>query len=160
MFVLSSVGVLCDVVSLSVFHDDGSTEPFRHRYGVGYLMCVHEGPQTIRKKDLEPGVSFALRPGMITSNEPGVYLTGKFGVRIENLVLTVNCEAPGMDGFLGFETLTVAPYDRESIIPERLTDAELKTLNDYHESVYQKLSPYLTEDEADWLRQETAPIER
>jgi Xaa-Pro aminopeptidase len=97
---------------------------------------------------------------MITSNEPGVYLTGKFGVRIENLVLTVNCEAPGMDGFLGFETLTVAPYDRESIIPERLTDAELRTLNDYHESVYQKLSPYLTGDEAEWLRQETAPIER
>ena len=129
-------------------------------HGVGYVMCVHEGPQTIRKKDLEPGVSVALRPGMITSNEPGVYLTGKFGVRIENLVLTVNCEAPGMDGFLGFETLTVAPYDRESIIPERLTDAELRTLNDYHESVYQKLSPYLTEDEADWLRQETAPIER
>ena len=94
---------------------------------------------------------------MITSNEPGVYLTGKFGVRIENLVLTVMA---GTEGFLGFDTLTIAPYDRDSIIPERLTDAELRTLNDYHESVYQKLSPYLTEGEAEWLRNETAPFVR
>ena len=96
-------------------------------------------------------------PGMVTSNEPGVYLTGKFGVRIENLVLTVKSST---EGFLGFETLTVAPYDRDSIIPERLTDAELKTLNDYHEAVFEKLSPYLTDSEVEWLRRETEPITR
>ena len=97
---------------------------------------------------------------MITSNEPGVYLEGQFGVRIENLVLTKKASISGRDGrdFYDFETLTLAPYDRASIIPERLTDGQLETLNAYHAKVYELLSPHLTDDETLWLAEETAPL--
>ena len=128
--------------------------------GVGYLMNVHEGPQSIRKRTQRSAEEAPLKPGMITSNEPGVYIEGKFGVRIENLILTKKARISGRDGrdFYDFETLTLAPYDRASIIPERLTDGQLETLNAYHAKVYEMLSPYLSDQEALWLAEETAPI--
>ena len=129
-------------------------------HGVGYLMNVHEGPQSIRKRTARSAEEAPLVPGMITSNEPGVYLEGQFGVRIENLVLTKKASISGRDGrdFYDFETLTLAPYDRASIIPERLTDGQLETLNAYHAKVYELLSPHLTDDETLWLAEETAPL--
>ena len=129
-------------------------------HGVGYLMNVHEGPNSIRKRTARSAEEAALVPGMITSNEPGVYLEGKFGVRIENLILTKKSTVKGYEGreFYDFETLTLAPYDRESIIPERLTDGQLETLNAYHARVYEMISPGLTEDEKLWLAEQTAPL--
>ncbi len=129
-------------------------------HGVGYLMNVHEGPNSIRKRNSKSSEEVPLKPGMITSNEPGVYLEGKFGVRIENLILTKKAPIAGRDGrdFYDFETLTLAPYDRASIIPARLTGKQLETLNAYHARVYEMLSPYLTDDEALWLAEETAPL--
>ena len=103
-----------------------------------------------------------LRPGMVISNEPGVYIEGQFGVRIENLILTKKARISGRDGrdFYEFETLTLAPYDRASIIPERLTDGQLETLNAYQARVYFLLAPHLTDAESLWLAEETAPIVR
>ena len=129
-------------------------------HGVGYLMNVHEGPQSIRKKTSRSAEEAYLVPGMVTSNEPGVYIEGQFGVRIENLILTKKARISGRDGrdFYEFETLTLAPYDRASIIPERLTDGQLETLNAYHAKVYELLSPHLNDDESLWLAEETAPM--
>ena len=129
-------------------------------HGVGYLMNVHEGPNSIRKRTSRSAEEAPLEPGMITSNEPGVYIEGKFGVRIENLILTKKARIAGRDGrdYYDFETLTLAPYDRASIIPERLTDGQLEVLNEYHAKVYELISPHLTEAEALWLAEETAPL--
>lgn len=112
-------------------------------HGVGHFLNVHEGPQSIRMNE-NP---VALQPGMVTSNEPGVYKAGSHGIRTENLVLTVPA-GEGMFGkYLKFETLTLCPICRKGIIKELLTAEEIGWLNDYHRTVYEKLSPDLNNDE-------------
>lgn len=118
-------------------------------HGVGHFLNVHEGPQSIRMNE-NP---VALQPGMVTSNEPGVYKTGSHGIRTENLVLTVPA-GEGMFGkYLKFETLTLCPICRKGIIKELLTAEEIGWLNDYHRTVYEKLSPDLNNDEKEWLKE-------
>lgn len=117
-------------------------------HGVGHFLNVHEGPQSIRMNE-NP---VALQPGMVTSNEPGVYKAGSHGIRTENLVLTVPA-GEGMFGkYLKFETLTLCPICRKGIIKELLTAEEIGWLNDYHRTVYEKLSPDLNNDEREWLK--------
>ena len=118
-------------------------------HGVGHFLNVHEGPQSIRMNE-NP---VALQPGMVTSNEPGVYKAGSHGIRTENLVLTV-LAGEGMFGkYLKFETLTLCPICRKGIIKELLTAEEIGWLNDYHRTVYEKLSPDLNYDEREWLKE-------
>lgn len=118
-------------------------------HGVGHFLNVHEGPQSIRMNE-NP---VALQPGMVTSNEPGVYKAGSHGIRTENLVLTVPA-GEGMFGkYLKFETLTLCPICRKGIIKELLTAEEIGWLNDYHRTVYEKLSPDLNYDEREWLKE-------
>lgn len=118
-------------------------------HGVGHFLNVHEGPQSIRMNE-NP---IALQPGMVTSNEPGVYKAGSHGIRTENLVLTVPT-GEGMFGkYLKFETLTLCPICRKGIIKELLTAEEIGWLNDYHRTVYEKLSPDLNNDEKEWLKE-------
>ena len=118
-------------------------------HGVGHFLNVHEGPQSIRMNE-NP---IALQPGMVTSNEPGVYKAGSHGIRTENLVLTVPA-GEGMFGkYLKFETLTLCPICRKGIIKELLTAEEIGWLNDYHRTVYEKLSPDLNNDEKEWLQE-------
>ena len=118
-------------------------------HGVGHFLSVHEGPQSIRMNE-NPVV---LQPGMVTSNEPGVYKAGSHGIRTENLVLTVPA-GEGMFGkYLKFETLTLCPICRKGIIKELLTAEEIGWLNDYHRTVYEKLSPDLNNDEREWLKE-------
>jgi len=118
-------------------------------HGVGHFLNVHEGPQSIRMNE-NP---IALQPGMVTSNEPGVYKAGSHGIRTENLVLTVPA-GEGMFGkYLKFETLTLCPICRKGIIKELLTAEEIGWLNDYHRTVYEKLSPDLNNDEREWLKE-------
>ena len=118
-------------------------------HGVGHFLNVHEGPQSIRMNE-NP---VALQPGMVTSNEPGVYKAGSHGIRTENLVLTVPA-GEGMFGkYLKFETLTLGPICRKGIIKELLTAEEIGWLNDYHRTVYEKLSPDLNNDEREWLKE-------
>ena len=118
-------------------------------HGVGHFLNVHEGPQSIRMNE-NP---VALQPDMVTSNEPGVYKAGSHGIRTENLVLTVPA-GEGMFGkYLKFETLTLCPICRKGIIKELLTAEEIGWLNDYHRTVYEKLSPDLNNDEREWLKE-------
>ncbi len=120
-------------------------------HGVGTYLGVHEGPQSVAKK--APWVP--LRPGMILSNEPGYYVEGDYGIRIENLVVVRESE---VDGMLEFETLTMAPIDRRLVDTSLMTAAEIGWLNDYHETVRETLSPLLSEPDAAWLREATAPL--
>ena len=118
-------------------------------HGVGHFLNVHEGPHSIRMNE-NP---VALQPGMVTSNEPRVYKAGSHGIRTENLVLTVPA-GEGMFGkYLKFETLTLCPICRKGIIKELLTAEEIGWLNDYHRTVYEKLSPDLNNDEREWLKE-------
>ncbi|HEY3997715.1 MAG TPA: aminopeptidase P family protein [Candidatus Xenobia bacterium] len=124
-------------------------------HGVGSYLGVHEGPQRIAK---QPN-NIALQAGMIVSNEPGYYATGQYGIRIENLVVVVPVETPGGEHrMLGFETLTLAPIDRRLVVKGMLSAAELVWLNDYHQRVWEIISPWVDPQTRDWLRQATQPI--
>ena len=123
-------------------------------HGVGHFLSVHEGPQSIRMNE-NPVV---LQPGMVTSNEPGVYKAGSHGIRTENLTLVCK-DKEGMFGdYLKFETITLCPICKKGIIKEMLTNEEIEWLNNYHQIVYEKLSPNLNEEEKVWLQEATASI--
>lgn len=121
-------------------------------HGVGHVLSVHEGPQRISKLPNK----YKLEPGMITSDEPGVYIEGEFGIRIENEILCK--EADGNADELYFEMLTLCPYEPDAIIPEMLTEDERNYLNEYHRTVYSKLAPLLEPEVRNWLRKVTAPF--
>ena len=123
-------------------------------HGVGSYLNVHEGPHQIRM-EWRPA---PLQAGMTVTNEPGIYLEGKFGVRIENTLLIVPAESTAFGDFLKFETLTLAPIDTAPIVLEMLSTEEREWLNNYHRRVYERLSPYLEGNEKEWLRKATLPI--
>lgn len=118
-------------------------------HGVGYLLNVHEGPQRIHWSPKNRSV--IMEPGMLTSDEPGIYLEGEYGIRTENLVLCKEAGENGYGRFLKFETVTLAPIDKEAIDLALMTPREIQWLNEYHEKVYNTLSPYLEPEEAEWL---------
>jgi Xaa-Pro aminopeptidase len=126
-------------------------------HGVGYFMNVHEGPQTISPAaQLSP--HHALEPGMITSDEPGIYRPGQWGVRIENLLLAVPYETNEFGEFLAFETLTLCPIDTRCLEPSLLDDAERRWLDEYHAAVRARLAPHLAGAPLDWLMRATQPL--
>jgi len=124
-------------------------------HGVGYMLSVHEGPQRIHWgiANTQP-----LEAGMITSNEPGFYLEGAFGVRLENLTVVKEVATNGYGRFLRFETLTMVPFDLDAIIPELLGEECRMLLNSYHAKVRKTLQPYLTDEENAWLADATRAI--
>ena len=127
-------------------------------HGVGHFLGCHEGPQNIRT-DMNPTV---LEPGQICSNEPGIYRTGKWGIRTENLVAVTPVdstpEATTEDEWLTWETLTLCPYDTKLIDLSLLTEQERQWLNDYHAEVYRRISPLLDNEEEKWLKKNTLPL--
>lgn len=123
-------------------------------HGVGSYLNVHEGPHQIRME----WKAAPLRAGMTVTDEPGVYLEDRFGVRIENTLLIVPAEETECGRFLRFETLTLCPIDTKPIIRELLTEEETRWLDDYHERVFRLLSPYLTVEEKAWLTRATTSI--
>lgn len=128
-------------------------------HGVGYLLNVHEAPNGFSYKIQKgPGKNAVLEEGMITSDEPGIYLTGKYGIRLENLILCVKREKNEFGQFMGFEPLTFVPFDRDAIDAEQMSGKELAFLNQYHQKVYDTLEEYLTSDEREWLADICAPI--
>ena len=127
-------------------------------HGVGYLLNVHEGPNSFRWKNLPGNPAPVLEEGMITSDEPGYYLENEFGIRHQNLVLCKKAEKTSFGQFMCFEPLTMVPFDLEGINPEEMTERERKLLNDYHQKVYTTISPYLDEEEKEWLKQATREI--
>ena len=128
-------------------------------HGVGYFLNVHEGPQSISKAMPEP--TMAMEPGMITSNEPGLYRNGQWGVRIENLVLNVPAETPegnAFGEFLEFETLTLCPIDTRCIDKTLMRADEVAWLNRYHATVRERLTPKVSGEALAWLVERTQPV--
>ncbi|MBQ2210653.1 MAG: aminopeptidase P family protein [Prevotella sp.] len=123
-------------------------------HGVGSYLSVHEGSHQIRM-EYRPA---PLHAGMTVTDEPGIYIEGKFGVRIENMLLIQPYQETAFGRFLRFETLTLCPIDKSPIMLELLTSAEVLWLNDYHEMVYQRLAPHLNELERAWLHEATSPL--
>jgi Xaa-Pro aminopeptidase len=126
-------------------------------HGVGYFLNVHEGPHGITPH-LAPEPQTALEPGMITSNEPGIYRPGRWGVRIENLVLTVPAEKTEFGEFLRFETLTLCPIDSRCIERDMLSADEIAWLNAYHAEVASRVGPLVSGPAREWLESRTRPI--
>ncbi len=123
-------------------------------HGVGHFLNVHEGPQNIRLNENPT----PLLPGMVTSNEPGVYREGVHGIRCENLVLTVPAFTTEFGEFYKFETLTLFPFDRNLFDTSIMSEDEITWVNNYHATVYDKLSPSLNEQQKEWLKAKTAPL--
>ena len=123
-------------------------------HGVGHFLNVHEGPQSIRLND----VPATLRPGMLSSNEPGLYREGIHGIRCENLVLTVPAFTTEFGRFFRFETMTLFPFDRALFETAIMTQEEIDWVNGYHDEVYRRLLPLLTPEQGEWLREKTLPL--
>ena len=123
-------------------------------HGIGYYLCVHEGPQSIRYQyNPQP-----LLPGMVTSNEPGLYREGMHGIRHENIVLCKEAGSSEFGDWLDFETLTCCHIDTSAILTDLLNQEELDWLDSYNEHVFRTLSPLLPEHIAQWLRIKTLPL--
>ena len=127
-------------------------------HGVGFVLGVHEGPERVHWDVNRQKRHCVIEEGMIFSNEPGIYLAGKFGVRIENLVVVREAERTEFGRFLKLEPLTLVPYDRDAIDLTMLSSRDVELLNDYHAKVCAAISPYLQGDELNWLKEVTAPV--
>lgn len=128
-------------------------------HGVGYFLNVHEGPNAFRQRAVtgrEQDTHF--EEGMVTSDEPGVYLEGQYGIRLENLLLTKQAERRGSQQFMCFEPLTLVPFDLRAVDEAMLTRAEREYLNAYHKQVFDTISPYLDQEETAWLANATRAI--
>ncbi|MCR4739974.1 MAG: aminopeptidase P family protein [Lachnospiraceae bacterium] len=127
-------------------------------HGVGSFLNVHEGPQSFNYHIREEKVQPILESGMITSDEPGIYIEGKYGIRLENLLLCVEKEKNEWGTFLAFEPLSLVPFERDAIITEMLNEDELNALNDYHKLVYDTLKDRFEGEMLDWFEEQTDPL--
>ena len=142
-------GVNLDVLARLPLWQEGMTFWHGTGHGVGHFLGVHEGPHSIRV-EINPN---SLEPGMIVSDEPGLYKSGRYGIRTENLLLVIEAgQTEEFGRFLQFEPLTLYPYDLSLIDRAMLTAEEVAQINAYHQMVVDRLMPYLTPDEAAWLR--------
>lgn len=147
-------GSQLDILARKALWDKGLNYLHGTGHGIGHFLNVHEGPQNIRMNENPT----TLEIGMVTSNEPGLYRAGKYGIRIENLVLTRQEKTTEFGDFYSFETLTLCPIDTTPIIKDLLSEAETTWLNAYHKYVYDRLSPLLSDVEKDWLKLKTDEI--
>ena len=147
-------GTQLDILAREAMWREGLNYLHGTGHGVGSYLNVHEGPHQIRMEwKPAPFVS-----GMTVTDEPGIYLAGRCGVRIENTLLVVPYKETEFGQFLQFEPLTLCPIDKRPVIRERLTQEEIDWLNGYHQTVFDRLSPHLDADEVEWLRQACAPL--
>ncbi len=156
VFPKGCVGQNLDVLARTALWED--LKDYRHGtgHGVGFILNVHEGPNAFRWQTAHP--TAVLEAGMVTTDEPGFYQEGEFGVRIENELLCVPAGGSEYGEFLRFEPLTFCPIDREAILPEEMDASEIRALNAYHERVYQELKDDLPAETAGWLREVTRPV--
>lgn len=147
-------GAQLDVLARQFLWNDGKAYFHGTGHGVGFFINCHEGPQSIRLNE-NP---VALEPGMITSNEPGLYLEGRYGIRSENLVVTENWKTTEFGEFLQFKNMTLFPFDTTLCDTSLMTDEEIDWINNYHKTVYDRLSPLLSKEEQDWLKEKTKAI--
>lgn len=156
-FPLGTPGPMIDAIARAPLWQAGLDFGHGTGHGVGYFMNVHEGPQSISQRR-QITADMALVDGMITSNEPGLYRPGQWGIRIENLILTVPAATTPFGSFLKFETLTLCPIDTRCIDVSMLTDTEKSWLNAYHAQVRDRLQPLTSGAALDWLNERTKPI--
>lgn len=147
-------GSQIDILARKAMWDRGMNYGHGTGHGIGHFLNVHEGPQSIRM-DENPT---KLVPGMVLSNEPGLYRAGEYGIRIENLILVKEEEETSFGRFFGFETLTLFPIDTNAIDLSILNKNEIDWLNDYHHMVFHKLIPHLDSNEVAWLKEKTQAI--
>lgn len=156
IFPVGTTGHQLDVLARQFLWAEGKAYYHGTGHGVGFFINCHEGPQNIRL-NINPT---PLEPGMITSNEPGLYLADRYGIRCENLIETVPAMETEFGKFLKFRTATLFPFDLNLFDTTIMTDEEIDWLNDYHAMVRARLLPLLTPEEADWLTQKTHPLTR
>lgn len=148
-------GSQLDILARKALWENNLTYWHGTGHGIGHFLNVHEGPQNIR---LEENPT-QLKPGMVTSNEPGLYRANQYGIRIENLIVTQEQKkTDGFGTFFNFETITLCPIDTKPIARKLLTKSEIKWVNRYHKMVYSKLKNYLSNEEKAWLKRKTKPI--
>ncbi len=148
-----------DILARGPLWDEGIDYLCGTGHGVGHILSVHEAPNGIRWKIVpERDDSAVLLPGMITSNEPGVYMEGAYGIRLENEMLCVPMMETEWGKFLGFETITYVPFDLEAIDRSLLEPSDIARINAYHEMVYETMCPYLSLEDQKWLAKENRPL--
>lgn len=158
-FLYGCTGLNLDILARGPLWDMGIDYKCGTGHGVGYVLNVHEGPNGFRWRVVaERNDNGTLEEGMITTDEPGVYLEGKYGIRTENELVCRKAEKNEYGQFMEFENITYAPIDLDAIDPDEMTGREKKMLNDYHAMVYQTLSPYMTAEENEWLKKYTRAI--
>jgi Xaa-Pro aminopeptidase len=155
-FMKGSTGANLDIMARGVLWQHGIDYKCGTGHGVGICLNVHEGPQNFSQSHHE----VELKPGMVITNEPGVYREGEYGVRIENILKVVEVEQNEFGTFYGFETITLAPIATNALDLSMLDQAELDWLNHYHSRVYQALSPFLDTQDKNWLQRTTQLIEK
>lgn len=153
-FLEGTYGSNLDILARKPLWDCGFNYNHGTGHGVGYFLNVHEGPQRVARKPS----NVILKPGMFMSNEPGIYRAGEYGIRLENLVIVKKDEKTDFGQFMKFENLTLCPFDLNAIDVELLDQCHIDWINSYHKEVYDKLSPCLNDNEAEWLKNKTREI--
>ena len=158
-FLYGSTGLTLDILARGPLWDLNLDYKCGTGHGVGYLLNIHEGPNSFRWRNA-PGreAGAVLEEGMVTTDEPGVYMEGSHGIRTENELICRKAGKNEYGQFMEFEHLTYAPIDLDAVDPSYLTAKEKQLLNEYHQMVYRTIAPYLTEEEAAWLAEYTRPV--
>lgn len=151
-------GSTLDAIARQPLWNEGLDFDHGTGHGVGYLLNVHEGPNRISFRSSGISDDAVFEAGMVTSDEPGVYVEGQYGIRIENLILCLEDESNGFGSFLSFEPLTMVPIDLNAIDKSVMSDEDIKALDSYHERVYETISPYLDKETRDYLKKATERI--
>lgn len=159
-FLYGCTGKNLDILARGAMWEQGIDYKHGTGHGIGYILNVHEGPQNVRWQ-FAPGAKEAvLEEGMILSNEPGIYIAGSHGIRIENIMAVKKGLHNENGQFMEFEGLTYAPIDLELIDVSVMEPKDIENLNRYHSQVYEKIAPFMTEDEVVWLKAVTAPVRK
>lgn len=157
-FLKGCAGRNLDIVARQPLWQIGKDYKCGTGHGIGYILNVHEGPQRISVSYQKDAKETPFQPGMVVSDEPGVYMEGQYGIRTENVLVCRNWEKTSDGQFLCFENLTFVPIDLDAIDVSYLTQEDRIMLNDYHRKVYEVISPYLDQEECLWLKENTREI--
>ena len=156
-FLEGSTGMILDILARKPFWDRDLNFNHGTGHGVGYLLNIHEGPAGFRWK-YRKGETEVLQEGMVITDEPGIYIEGSHGIRLENELLTCKGTLNEYGQFMYFEAITLIPMDLDAINPDIMTQEDKKLLNDYHAKVYEVIAPYLNEEEQEWLKKYTRAV--
>ena len=154
IFPVDTCGVQLDTLARQNLWQQGMNFGHGTGHGVGFFLCVHEGPASISPKPVDA----KLEKGMVLTNEPGIYREGRYGIRLENMILLNHAFENNFGKFMKFETLTLCHFEQNLMDKSLLNPEEINWLNDYHALVYKKLSSFLEPKEAAWLKEKTRPF--